>query len=106
MRRRDFIAALGSLAGWPFAAHAQQLGGVQRIAVLMGTAEDTDGKGRLAAFRQGLQNLNWVEGRNIHLDVRWGAGDAARTRALATELVGLEPDIILATNTPTARSLK
>ena len=106
MRRRDFIAALGSLAGWPFAARAQQPGGIKRIAVLMGTAEDTDGKGRLAAFRQGLQNLNWVEGRNIHLDVRWGAGDAARTRAFATELVGLEPDIILATNTPTARSLK
>jgi putative ABC transport system substrate-binding protein len=106
MRRREFIATLGSLAGWPFAARAQQAGGIKRVAVLMGTAEDTDGRGRLAAFRRGLQDLKWVEGRNIHLDVRWGAGDAVRTKAFATELVSLGPDVILATNTPTARSLK
>jgi putative ABC transport system substrate-binding protein len=72
----------------------------------MGTADESDGRGRLAAFQQGLRNLNWVEGRNIHLEVRWGAGDAARTKAFAAELVGLQPDVILATNTPTARSLK
>jgi putative tryptophan/tyrosine transport system substrate-binding protein len=106
MRRREFIATLGLAAAWPIAARAQQPGGVKRIAVLMGTAEDLDGKERLAAFRQGLQDLNWVEGRNVQFDVRWGAGDAARTRAFATELVGLAPDVILATNTPTARALK
>jgi putative ABC transport system substrate-binding protein len=106
MRRREFIAAFGSLAAWPIAARAQQPGAAKRIAVLMGTAEDADGKGRLAAFRQGLQDLNWVEGRNVQFDVRWGAGDASRTRGFATELVGLAPDAILATNTPTARALK
>jgi putative ABC transport system substrate-binding protein len=106
MRRREFIAAFGSLAAWPIAARAQQPGAVKRIAVLMGTAEDADGNGRLAAFRQGLQDLNWVGGRNVQFDVRWGAGDAIRTRALATELTGLAPDVILATNTPTARALK
>jgi len=72
----------------------------------MGTADDADGQERLSAFRRGLQDLNWVEGRNIRFDVRWGAGDAARTKAYAVELVGIAPDLILATNTPTARSLK
>jgi putative ABC transport system substrate-binding protein len=72
----------------------------------MGTAEDSDGKERLAAFRQGLEDLNWVESRNIRFDIRWGAGDATLTKAFATELVGLAPDVILATNTPTARALK
>jgi putative ABC transport system substrate-binding protein len=106
MRRREFIVALGGVAAWPVAARAQHAVGMKRIAVLMGTAEDADGKGRLAAFRQGLQELNWVENRNVHFDVRWGAGDAARTKAFATELVELAPDAILATNTPTARALK
>src|ERR1700682_5815825 len=98
MRRREFILALGGAASWPVAARAQRAVQVKRIAVLMGTAEDADGKGRLAAFRQGLQELNWVENRNVHFDIRWGAGDAARTKAFATELVELAPDAILATN--------
>jgi putative ABC transport system substrate-binding protein len=106
MRRREFIAAFGSLAAWPIVARAQQAGGMKRISVLMGTADDADGNGRLAAFRGSLQDLHWVEGRNVQFDVRWGAGDASKTRAFATELVGLAPDVILATNTPTARALK
>jgi len=105
MRRREFIAALGGVAAWPIAARAQQPG-TKRIAVLMGTAEDSDGKARLAAFQQGLHDLNWAENRNVSFVVRWGAGNAARTTALAVELVGLTPDVILATNTPTARALK
>jgi putative ABC transport system substrate-binding protein len=106
MQRRAFIAALGGAAAWPVFARAQQPGAMKRIAVLMGTAEEGDGLTRLAAFRQGLHDLNWVEGRNVSLAVRWGAGNADRTKAFATELVGLAPDIILATNTPTARALK
>src|SRR4051812_25378686 len=105
MRRREFIAALGGAAAWPIAARAQQPAN-KRIAVLMGTAEESDGKARLSAFQQGLRDLNWVEGRNVSFAVRWGAGNAARTTALAAELVGLAPDVILATNTPTARALK
>jgi putative ABC transport system substrate-binding protein len=105
MRRREFIAALASVTAWPIAARAQQPG-TRRIAVLMGTAEESDGKERLAAFQQGLHDLNWVENRNVSFTVRWGAGNAARTTALAAELVGLAPDVILATNTPTARALK
>jgi putative ABC transport system substrate-binding protein len=106
MKRREFITALASLAAWPIAAQAQQSGGMRRIAVLMGTEDDPDGNLRLAAFRQGLQDLNWVESRNVSFDIRWGAGDPVRTKAFATELVGLAPDVILATNTPTARTLK
>ncbi len=105
MQRRAFIAALGGAAAWPVLTRAQQPA-TKRIAVLMGTAEEGDGLTRLAAFRQGLHDLNWVEGRNVSLAVRWGAGNADRTKAFAAELVGLAPDIILATNTPTARALK
>src|SRR3954454_23080816 len=106
MRRRGFIAVLGGAAAWPIVARAQQQSGVRRIAVLMGTAEEADGLERLSAFQHGLHDLNWVEGRNVSLAVRWGAGNADRTKAFAAELVGLAPDIILATNTPTARALK
>src|SRR3954465_3079606 len=106
MRRRGFIAVLGGAAAWPIVARAQQQSGVRRIAVLMGTAEDADGKGRLSAFQQGLHDLNWVEGRNVSFAIRWGGGNAERTKAFAAELVGLAPDVILATNTPTARALK
>jgi putative ABC transport system substrate-binding protein len=107
MRRRGFIAVLGGAAAWPIVARAQQQqGGIRRIAVLMGTAEEADGKARLSAFQRGLHDLNWVEGRNVSFAVRWGGGNAERTKAFAAELVDLAPDVILATNTPTARALK
>jgi putative ABC transport system substrate-binding protein len=106
MRRREFFAALGGAAAWPIAARAQQPGGTKRIAVLMGTGEESDGKARLSAFQRGLHDLNWVENRNVSFIIRWGAGNADRTKAFAAELVGLAPDVILATNTPTARALK
>jgi putative tryptophan/tyrosine transport system substrate-binding protein len=106
MKRRAFIGLVGGAAAWPLAVRAQQPIGQKRVGILMGTADDADGQERLSAFRRGLQDLNWVEGRNIRFDVRCGAGDATRTKAYAVELVGLAPDLILATNTPTARSLK
>jgi putative ABC transport system substrate-binding protein len=72
----------------------------------MGTTEDAEGKGRLSAFQRGLHDLNWVEGRTVSFAVRWGGGNADRTKTFAAELVDLAPDVILATNTPTARALK
>jgi putative tryptophan/tyrosine transport system substrate-binding protein len=98
MRRRDFITVLdGAAAAWPLAAQAQQRNGVRRIAVLMDTEEtNTDGQARIAAFRQGLQQLGWTEDRNIRIDLRWGGGNVERTRAYAAELVGLKPDVIFA----------
>ena len=107
MRRRAFIAALGGAAAWPLVARAQPRDAVRRIAILMGIAEnDPESQARLAAFREGLRELNWQEGRNARIDIRWGAGDALRTKTYAKELVDLAPDVVLATNTPTARVLK
>jgi len=80
MKRRAFIAGLGCAAVWPIVARAQQPEAVKRIAILMGIAEnDSEGQARVAAFRHGLQELNWVDGRNARIDIRWGAGDALRT---------------------------
>ena len=106
LRRRDFITVFaGSAVALPLAAIAQQPK-VMRIAVLMGLSNDPEGQARVAAFRQGLHDLKWEEGRNVGIDIRWGAGDAGKIKAYASELVNLAPDVILATNTPTARILK
>src|SRR5262249_6257704 len=71
--RRAFIAGLGTAAAWPFTARAQHPEAIKRIAILMGIAEnDSEGQARVAAFRQGLQELNWVDGRNARIDIRWG----------------------------------
>jgi putative ABC transport system substrate-binding protein len=81
---------------WPFAARAQQSERMRRIAVLMNLAEDDrEGLARLATFKQALQELGWVDGRNARFDIRWGAGNDERYRMLATELVALSPDVIL-----------
>jgi len=106
MRRREFIAVLGSAAAWPLAARAQQTQTMKRLAILMGGTENANYHGYVAAFRQGLADLNWREGRNIRVDVYWGNSDATRIDAYAAELVSLALDVILATNTPTARALK
>ena len=98
MKRRNFITLLGGAAAWPLAAHAQQPGErVQRIGVLMNRApDDAEGQARLKALVQGLQQLGWVEGRNVRMDVRWTAGIADRLHRYAAELVALMPDVILA----------
>jgi putative ABC transport system substrate-binding protein len=98
MRRRDFIAGLGSAAAWPMVADAQQPEPVRRIGVLMpGDENDPEGKLRVSAFTQALADLGWADGRNVRIDLRWGGGDANRIRAFAQELVGQHPDVI-ATN--------
>src|SRR5215471_10897075 len=94
--RRAFIAALGGAAAWPLAARAQQRDRVRRIGVLMQYDEnDTEGKLRYSAFTQALAGLGWADGRNVRIHLRWYGGDINRIRALAQELVGLRPDIIL-----------
>ena len=98
MRRRDFITLLGgAAAAWPFTARAQQPVGMRRIGVLMfQAADDPEAHARNAAFLQGLQEAGWAVGRNMRIDIRWGAGDNDRTRRYAAELVALAPDVILA----------
>src|SRR6266540_466600 len=99
--RREFMTLLGgAAAAWPLAARAQQPGGMRRIGVLVGFAEDDpEIKARLAAFRQGLEKRGWSEGRNVHIDTRF-APAGARAQVLAKELVALQPDVILAHTTP------
>ena len=100
MRRREFIAGLGSAAAWPVVAPAQQGDRVRRIGALMAYDEnDPEAKAYLSGFTQGLAELGWTDGRNMRIDLRWGGADANRQRALAHELVGLQPDVIVTTGT-------
>jgi putative ABC transport system substrate-binding protein len=107
MRRREFITLLGGTAIMrPLAAPAQQPGGVRHIGVLMAVAEnDSEYQARLAAFREVLQKLGWIEGRNIRIDYRWASLDAGSMQRFAKELVALQPDLILSSNTPTTAAL-
>src|SRR5262249_15398395 len=97
IRRRDFITLLGGAAAWPLAAGAQQAERMRRIGVLMSTAaNDPLGQARIAAFLHGLQQLGWADGRNVRIDTRWSGGNADEIRKHAAELVGIAPDVILA----------
>jgi putative ABC transport system substrate-binding protein len=101
IRRRDFITLLGGAAAWPLAARAQQGERMRRIGVLLaGEENDPVGKARVSAFTQALADSGWTDGRNVRMDLRWGGGDVNRMRAIAQELVGLQPDIIVTTGTP------
>ena len=107
MRRRQFITLLGGAAAWPLAAYAQQPQRIPQVGVQMGVAEsDPEGQARIAAFRQGLADLGWADGRNLHLEYRWAAGDVDRIRAYAAELVALAPDVLVGNGTPALRALR
>jgi putative ABC transport system substrate-binding protein len=96
VKRRTFIAGLGSAVGWPLAARAQQGNRVRRIGVLMASDEnDPEGKYRYSALTQALADLGWTDGGNVRIDLRW-AVDIDRILQLARELVGLQPDIVVA----------
>ena len=107
MIRRKFIAALGGAAAWPLAASAQQGDRVRRIGVLMAGDENDPGtKRRVSAFTQALADLGWTDGRNVRMDLRWYGADINQARALAQELVGLQPDIIVTGGTATTAALQ
>ena len=96
MRRRAFITLLGGAAALPLRARAQQGDRVRRIGVLLPYDEnETVTKPLVSAFMQALAQLGWTDGRDVRMDLRWTGGDTNRIRALAQELVGLRPDIIL-----------
>src|SRR5262245_30369416 len=107
MRRREFITLLGGAAAWPFAARAQQPARMRRIGVLPGgwDTDDPRSQPNIAVFAQTLQQLGWIDGRNVKIDYRWPAADPDRTRKYAGELVALAPDVILAIGTPSLGSL-
>jgi putative tryptophan/tyrosine transport system substrate-binding protein len=100
MRRRDFVRAGIGAAAWPIMARAQQDNRLRRVGVLMNLSEDdSTGQRFVAAFRQTLQELGWVDGRNVGIDVRWGAGNRDRYRQLAAELVSPASEVIVAATT-------
>ena len=107
MKRREFVAGLGSVMAWPVMAGAQQSDGVRRVGVLMGFSEtDAQAQTYMAAFREGLRKLGWTEDRNIKIETRWAThADADTRRDFAKELVALRPDVILSNTTPTTAAL-
>jgi putative tryptophan/tyrosine transport system substrate-binding protein len=107
LKRREFITLLGGTTlTWPLAVSAQQPERMRRVGVLMGFPEsDRRGQAFVAAFREELQKLGWVEGRNIRIDTRWAAGDTELMQRFAKELVALQPDLILSHLTPTTIAL-
>ena len=109
MRRREFIAGLGTAAAatWPLAARAQQGDRMRRVGVLIQYAEsDAEGQVRLAAFREGLQKLGWTVGENLKIDYRWAVSTEERARSAAAELLGLSPDVIFANTTLPLRAVQ
>jgi putative ABC transport system substrate-binding protein len=108
MRRREFITLLsGAVAGWPLAARAQQDKRMRRIGVLMNfAAADPEGQARFAAFLQGLQQLGWIDGRNVQIDIRWVGSNVDDIRKHAAELTRLAPDLVLASASVTLEAMQ
>jgi putative tryptophan/tyrosine transport system substrate-binding protein len=108
MRRREFVGLCGAVAAtWPIALRAQQGERVRRIGVLMAsTLDDPESQARIAAFQQSLQQLGWIDGRNVSIDTRWATTNPDDIRRHAAELAALTPDVILAgTGTATVAPL-
>jgi putative ABC transport system substrate-binding protein len=108
MRRREFIALLGSATvAVPIAARAQQPGQLFRLGYLSSNSEDEQqAQSYRIAFHEALGSLGWAEGRTIRIDYRWGAATPERARAYAEELVTLKPNALLATNSTCSEALQ
>jgi ABC-type uncharacterized transport system substrate-binding protein len=106
LKRREFITLMGGASVWPLAALAQR-GGMRKIGMLLsGVETDPDSKRRIAAFRQGLADLGWKDGENIHVEYRWAAGKSELIAQYAAELVALAPDVIVANSTTVIEAFK
>jgi putative tryptophan/tyrosine transport system substrate-binding protein len=108
LRRREFITLLGGATlTWPLAARAQQREQVRKIGVLISGAEtDPDMQARGRAFRQELEKLGWLEGRNVRFDTRYAASDPARYLSLVKEMIASQPDVIVVQGTPMSVALR
>jgi putative tryptophan/tyrosine transport system substrate-binding protein len=108
MRRREFITSVcGAAITWALVARAQQVEPMRRVGVLMTLSEDDpEGRERMEAFLQSLQQLGWSDGRNVKIDYRWRANDAERVRRYAAELVALAPDVILTADSQSVAALQ
>ncbi|MGB8739651.1 MAG: ABC transporter substrate-binding protein [Xanthobacteraceae bacterium] len=106
MRRREFITLVGGATAWPLLVNAQQAERMRRIGVLLPIAkDDPDYQSWVTAFRQALQELGWVDGHNVQIDIRWATSNPAEIRGHAAELAALAPDVILAPGTSTVAPL-
>jgi len=107
MRRRQFLTLLGgAAAGWPLAAGAQERDQFRHVGVLMATTEtDADGQSRWNVFRKRVNELGWIEDRNLRFDIRWAGGNVERFREYAAALALAKPDVILADATPSTAAL-
>src|SRR5215471_16336252 len=95
MRRREFIAGLGTVGAWPLAVRAQQQERVRRVGMLITFPKsDPAGQFRVAAFVQAFETLGWLEGRNVNIEIRWADGPFDQIQGMAKELVALRPDVI------------
>jgi hypothetical protein len=99
--RRAFVAGLGGAAAWPVGVRAQQPERVRRVGVLAPELPE-----QFSTFRQVLEQLGWLEGRNVRLDLRFSANNYERVPQLARELVALNPDVIFASTTPVVKALQ
>jgi putative ABC transport system substrate-binding protein len=108
VRRREFITLIGgAAASWPAVVRAQEPEPTRRIGVLTSsTRHDPASQARLGALQQGLQQLGWIDGRNVRIEYRWAAGDPDQLRRYAGELVALAPDVILANGSAAAALLR
>jgi putative ABC transport system substrate-binding protein len=107
MQRRNFITLLGGVAvTWPLAARSQLGERVRRVGMLLpATVNDSEYPMLVNAFVRGLEQLGWIDGRNIRIDIRWAGGGADTNRRYAEELVALAPDIIMASGNASAGPL-
>jgi putative ABC transport system substrate-binding protein len=107
MRRREFITLLGGVVtALPLAAHAQQGERIRRIGVLTQYSEgDPAAVRNFAAFEQKMQDLGWTKGRNVAVEYRWTAARADRYRQFAVELVAMQPDVLVTSNSPSLEAL-
>src|SRR5271157_1996399 len=108
MRRREFIRLVsGAVAPWPIAARAQQPERLRRVSVLLGVPEnDPETNSRLRAFRLGMRDAGWIEGRNVHIEYRYAGTDRDAIKKQVGELIRLAPDVILANSTPVMTLLR
>jgi putative ABC transport system substrate-binding protein len=105
MRRRDFIAGVGSAAAWPLAGSAQQAA-VPVIGYLSAPSADDDHKNYIVPFLQGLKEAGYVEGQNVAIEFRWAENNMDRLPALAADLVRRRVAMILASGTPATVAAK
>jgi putative ABC transport system substrate-binding protein len=109
LKRRELMWLLGGAASsvsWPLAVRAAPAARVRHIGILVGTADDAQGRGLAAVFSGGLQRRGWFDGQNVQLEYRWASGQADLVRKYAAELVSIQPDVIMCTSTPTLIALR